>query len=263
MDLNFLGDIARPRLEGVPEHLIRHTAGKKSFDEFQLSATEVIAMFEAATIKHTGKRMHEFTSILDFGCGAGRLMQFLPVNLRLAGCDVNEPLVDFMKINFPHADIYRNSPSPPLQWSNSSFDLIYGFSVFSHLKQESEDLWLTELERVGRPDCLYLITVQGDWWIESKFKKPQQDALRQAGFWYFDIHTPRGDVMDFPDNYGSSIHTSDYIKESWGKKFEILQVYKGKGPMLFDDPKLSASHRAALKSARSMGQDLVVMKKRS
>lgn len=219
-------------------------------------------MFEAAAIKHAGRRLHEFSSVLDFGCGAGRLMQFLPCSLSIAGCDVNGPLVTFMNNWFPHADVYQNSPEPPLKWPDGAFDLVYSFSVFSHLKQDSQSRWLAELDRVGRPGCLYMITVQGDWWIESKFDQAQQKMFRSAGFWYFDIHKSHTGEMDFPENYGSSLHTSDYVRENWGQMFDILQIYKGRPPMLYDDPALSDAHRSALETSRSMGQDLVVMRKR-
>lgn len=259
----FLGDLDRPLLTGVSDALMRHTIGREDFAEFQRTGVEVFAMFEAATIKHAGRRLHEFRSILDFGCGAGRLMQFLPRDLSIAGCDVNDPLVAFMAARFPHADIYRNSPEPPLKWPDGIFDLVYSFSVFSHLKQDSENRWLAEFNRVGRAGCLYMITVQGDWWIESKFDQAQQARLRPSGFTYFDIHTSHGGEMDFPENYGSSLHTSDYVRETWGAAFDILQIYKGRPPMLYDDPALSEAHRAALQACRSMGQDLVVMRKRA
>ncbi len=256
-------DLDRPFLSDVPPDLIKHTAGPKSFEEFQKTAFEVATMFEAATTKHAGKRLTDFDSVLDFGCGAGRLLQFFsPEKQKISGCDVNRPLISFMEKHFPKADIYQNKTEPKLKWAANSFDLVISFSVFSHLTRDSEDRWLTELERVGRPGAIYLITFQGDWCIESKFPIPVQNKLRKAGFHYFDIHTPKGSVMDFPSNYGSSVHTADYVRNEWSRTFDILEVYKGRPPSLYDHENLTSVHRKALANVRSMGQDMVVLRKR-
>lgn len=255
-------DLARPFLTDVPPELIKHTAGPKSFEEFQRTAFEVATMFEAATLKHADQRLTDFSSILDFGCGAGRLMQFFVPTQNVAGCDVNAPLIEFIEKNFPHADSYQNNPEPKLKWDDETFDLVISFSVFSHLRRDSEERWLRELRRVGKPGAIYLITFQGDWCIESKFPKATQDTIRKKGFHYFDIHTPKGDVMDFPKNYGSSVHTSEFVKENWSAEFDVLEIYKGRPPALYLHDKLDEAHAAALKNIRSMGQDMVVLRKR-
>lgn len=262
IDASFLPEVERTSLSDIPEHLLRHTIGTTDLAHFQRSALEHIAFFEAATLKHDGKRLYDYQSILDFGCGTGRLMQMFPNTANIKGCDPNGPLVKFCNDFFKHAEVYQSQPEPPLKWADGTFDLVYSFSVFSHLKRDSEERWLKELARVGKPGCIYLITVQGDWWLESKFPKPEREQIQNAGFWYFDIHTSRGTDMDFPENYGSSIHTSDFIRQEWSKHMDVLQVYKGRPPMLYDHPSLPEAHRRALEGSRSMGQDMVIMRKR-
>jgi SAM-dependent methyltransferase len=258
----FLVEAERALIQVVPEALLRHTIGSPSMEHFHRSALEHMAFFESATIRHAGRRMDQFESILDFGCGAGRLLQMLPVTCRVAGCDPNGPLIRFASKMLPHADIYQSEPEPPLKWADGTFDLVYAYSVFSHLRRDSEDRWLDELARVGKPGCTYLLTVQGDWWLESKFDAATRARIRESGFWYFDFHKATGGEMDFPDNYGSSIHTSDYVKREWAKRFDVLQVYFGRPPALYDHDALTPAHRRALTLCRSLGQDLVVLRKR-
>lgn len=43
---------------------------------------------------------------------------------------------------------------------------------------------------------------------------------------------------------------------------DVLQVYKGRPPMLYDHPSLPEALRRALQGSRSMGQDMVIMRKR-
>lgn len=260
---HFLKRIPRPFLSNVPSpDLIKHTTGPLSWSDYMRTAFEVASMFEAATLKHAHKRLDEFPSVLDFGCGAGRIIQFFQTNQNVSGCDVNGPLVEFTTKNFPHADIRQTQPTPPLPWASGVFDLIISFSVFSHLEQESENLWLKELKRVGKSEAIYLVTVQGDWCLESKFDKARRAAIKAKGFHYFDIHKKTGSLMDFPENYGSSVHTSDYIRRVWGNTFDIMEIYYGRPAMAYDFEDLPEYHREALRQTRSMGQDLVVMRQK-
>ena len=259
---NFLVQAKRQPIKEVPPALLQHTIGAQSMEHFHRSALEHIAFFESATLKHAGRRMDELEHVLNFGCGAGRLLSMLPVTTKAAGGEPNGPLIDFASKALPHCDIYQSMPEPPLKWGDETFDLVYAYSVFSHLREDSEQRWLRELLRVGKPGCTYLLTVQGDWWLQSKFDAATQARIEASGFWYFDIHQSKGSAMDFFDNYGSSIHTSDYVKQKWAELFEIQQVYFGRPPALFDHDGLSDVHRQALTKCRALGQDLVVMRKR-
>lgn len=258
----FPDTLSRPVLKTVPKELMRYTTNMETFDDFQLSGYEVYSMIDAAARKHNNKALHEHSAVMDFGCGAGRILQFIPEGGSRAGCDVNGPIVDFTATQFPQADIYHSKFQPPLKWAPNSFDLIYSFSVFSHLRQGDENRWLEEFNRVGRPGCLYLITIHGDWFIEATIPAAEQEVYRQQGFVYRDVHHRDGSNMDFPEGYEASYHTSDYIQREWGREFDILEVYKGNSAVGFGWPGMPKEMPGILKGLRPMGQDLVVMRKR-
>lgn len=258
----FPSDLPRPILKKAPKALMRYTTNMETFKDFQLSGYEVYTMIDAAARKHNGKAMHEHNSFLDFGCGAGRILQYIPEGSLRAGCDVNAPIVDFASQQFLSTDIYRNEFQPPLKWNADSFDMVYSFSVFSHLRLEDEKRWLKELRRVGHSGCLYLITIHGDWFIEATMPPAEQETYRQRGFVYRDVHQRTGSDMDFPEGYESSYHTSDYIRHEWGQDFEILEIYKGNSATGYEWPDMPDSMPDILAGLRPMGQDLVVMRKR-
>src|SRR5262249_44065673 len=71
-------------------------------------------------------------TILDFGCGAGRILRWFTgePGLRLTACDIHEPSIAWMQSNFdPRVRLYVNDEAPPLPETDDTFDLIYCSSV--------------------------------------------------------------------------------------------------------------------------------------
>jgi SAM-dependent methyltransferase len=140
-------------------------------------------MLDLAARRYGGKPIGEFERVLDFGCGAGRIMQYIPGGPKLYGCDVSKPVVSFTRNRYSHATVYNNDLAPPLDFRDGLFDLVYAFSVFSHLPEDVEMSWLREFRRVGVQGCLYLLTVHGDWFIEATLGAERARA-ETAGFYF-------------------------------------------------------------------------------
>ena len=73
-------------------------------------------------------------SILDFGCGCGRVVRWwrdLPAEIH--GSDFNPTLVRWCRENLPFGVFEVNRPEPPLPYPDDSFDLVYALSVLTHL----------------------------------------------------------------------------------------------------------------------------------
>src|ERR1700730_6373899 len=89
--------------------------------------------------------------ILDFGCGAGRRLRHFAgetAESEVWGCDIDEPSVRWLSENFcPPFQVFLNEPEPPINRASSTFDLIWGISVFTHLT-DSWSRWLVELYRI-------------------------------------------------------------------------------------------------------------------
>jgi hypothetical protein len=154
-----------------------------------------------------------------------------------------------------------NDFDPPLDFRDGLFDLVYSFSVFSHLEKELEMRWLQELERVGSSGCLYLFTVHGDWVVEATLGAERAQA-EAAGFYFHHVHSRSNTELEFPPWYEASYNTSGYIRRTWSQFFEVVSVIKGDKPdnYLWDD--LRFAPEGNIESFRPMGQDLVVMRKR-
>ncbi len=126
-------------------------------------------------LRRQGSDLGRFSSVLDFGCGVGRVIRHLRSrpNLALAGCDYNPQLVEWCRRHLSFGTFAVNSLSPTLPYADKQFDLIYGFSVFTHLGIDLQRPWLVELARVLRPGGLLIISLSGDAYL-SKLNSRQR-----------------------------------------------------------------------------------------
>ena len=89
--------------------------------------------------------------VLDFGCGVGRVMRQFAGDAEQAefwGCDLHRPSVEWMSESIcPPFHVFESEDRPGLPQEDGFFDLIYAFSVYTHLTDEWAG-WLLEHRRV-------------------------------------------------------------------------------------------------------------------
>lgn len=168
--------------------------------------------------------LNEHSRILDFGCGCGRVIRYfksLCDSARFYGIDIDDVAISWCQSHLAKiADFSPNEQSPPLVFKNDFFDLIYCISVFTHLPEDMQFLWLEELARVTKPGGYLLLTVHGEELLNFEGKCKEQ--LQELGFFYFVGPGAEG----LPDFYGTSFHTEHYIRRCWSRFFDIEQITK-------------------------------------
>jgi ubiquinone/menaquinone biosynthesis C-methylase UbiE len=115
-----------------------------------------------STLEEAGASVRQAKRVLDFGCGSGRMLRWLPEaapDADLWGVDIDEtPLVwaqDHLGARFRFAAI---STFPYLPFADDSIDIAYAGSVFTQFSQLA-DAWLLELARVLRPGGYFYVTI--------------------------------------------------------------------------------------------------------
>jgi SAM-dependent methyltransferase len=117
---------------------------------------------------------------------------------------------------------------PPSPFERESFDLVWCGSVFTHLDEERQDLWLAEMKRILKPRGLLLASVHGPHCWGPRLPSWTIRRLKRNGM----IFTRTGaDAGIHPSWYQVAWHTEDYVREHWAAVFEI----RGYLPRGFND----------------------------
>jgi SAM-dependent methyltransferase len=118
--------IGKDGLPIPPPELINLVAGTDDLDWFWKSgALGADSMLEI--LKKNGLVMEEFNSVLDFGCGIGRVLRHFnnihgPV---FYGTDYNPKLINWCKKNLKFARFSTNQLVGSLEYIDQQFDFIY------------------------------------------------------------------------------------------------------------------------------------------
>jgi hypothetical protein len=87
----------------------------------------------------------ENSTVLDFGCGWGRIIRLflreIPAE-RLHGVDVDAELVALCRERVRYGHYTVIAPVPPLAVAPDTVDLVYAYSVFSHLPEALHLRWI-------------------------------------------------------------------------------------------------------------------------
>ena len=214
-----------------PKDLIYRVAGTSDPEWFVQSGRQSVKDIEAA-LRSVGRNLAEYTHVLDFGCGCGRIMlqlkEVIPLTL-LTGVDIDSEAIAWLRPNVPGATLRVVNELPPMPLPEASFDLVYCHSVFTHLDSNYQDQWLAELSRVCKPGATLIVSFSGlkalqeleQQWIKANADPaPMRRELEDAGILFItDDGWKNG---PFPEFYHSSFHTAQYVREHWGKYFKIL-----------------------------------------
>jgi SAM-dependent methyltransferase len=145
-----------------PGRLIHLVAGTEDVSWFLAGGAAAAAGIREVLVRN-GLAIESFGAVLDFGCGAGRVLRHWSRldGPTLVGSDYNPALVAWCRRHLPFARFEVNGLDRPLAAGDASFDFIYALSVFTHLAEPLQRFWMAELTRVLRPGGHLLITTHG------------------------------------------------------------------------------------------------------
>lgn len=156
--------------------------------------------------------------ILDFGCGAGRVIRHLPglTGAELYGVDYQDELVDWCARHLAGA-FSRNNLLPPLDFPDGHFDIVYLLSVFTHLRSDTQRVWLDELARVIRPGGLALVSFHEETQPGFPDTERARAAIRATGVY---VHNDRVEGS----NLIAAFQTRAQAAALFGEAFDIAAL---------------------------------------
>lgn len=127
-------------------------------------------------LQRNGLAIERFRHVLDFGCGCGRVMRHWAGRRgpQFYGTDIHSETIAWCQAHLPFARFAVNGLAPPLPYSSGRFDFVYALSVFTHLPEGLQALWLRELRRVLQPGGYLLFTTHGAAFLPFMSLQEQQ-----------------------------------------------------------------------------------------
>jgi SAM-dependent methyltransferase len=224
----------------VPPLRLRARVGTPGASDFTVSGRES-AVDLAGALRQAGRRLDEVDSVLDFGCGPGRVLPHiasLAPSAACAGCDVDTASISWARGRYPDNGWAVSHYAPPLPWSDESFALVYSVSVFSHLGETLQDRWLAEIRRVLKPGGVALLSTHGGyafeqfrsgsvttrWCRRGAFERAPLRASECVFVPYRRSIWNRADLPGIGEQYGLAFHGDEYVHARWAAHLEIVDV---------------------------------------
>ena len=210
------GEVDAGGLPVPPPRLRVEVAGTPGLEWFLDSGRQQAGIIRSAG-ERNGAPLESTRSLLDFGCGCGRVLRHWAglEGPAIHGSDYNERLVGWCAENLSFVTASVNALAPPLRYEDAQFDFLYAISVFTHLTHDLERAWIDELSRIAAPGGLLLLTTHGDSYAD------RLDVDERATY---DSGEP---VVRWPRVAGSNLcttfHPESYVRTRLAPGLELLE----------------------------------------
>src|SRR5262245_13129545 len=162
-----------------PLRRVRSSTGESSLAWMFQGGAMAAESIEGILAKN-GIDIRTCTSILDFGCGCGRVIRhWAELDAAVHGCDYNRRPIEWCRRNLAFARFEVNALAPPLPYENRQFDLVYALSVFTHLPEPLLFAWMREMDRVLKREGLLVISTHGEPYLAEL--TPEDQARFRSG----------------------------------------------------------------------------------
>lgn len=203
----------------LPPASLRAQIGPRHADAaFFLRSGRQHAELVRDVLREQGAEIENLGALLDWGCGCGRVLRqwsALPTT-RVFGCDINPKMVEWCATHLDFAEVSVTELEPPLPQADATFDLIYAFSVFTHLSEELQHDWIRECLRVLRPGGYLLISTMGEYYLGLQ----RLNASERRAFANDEL------VVLYERSAGTSLcsayHPPEYVRTTLAADFEAV-----------------------------------------
>ncbi|MCP2086969.1 UNVERIFIED_ORG: SAM-dependent methyltransferase [Paraburkholderia sediminicola] len=220
-----------------PPHLMQNVSGLTSQADFAAHGVTIYRAIQDAS----PNPLIVYRSILDFGCGCGRLARLFKGHPgKFTGCDVDGRHVDWINGHLSHMTAVQTQPNAALPFPDAAFDAVIGISVFSHLDEESQKLYLAELARVSTNGAYLFLSIHGERAMQRAINEdriykmlevPEIDLRNAATGMHEGRHNfiiqKNGHLTSDDYRYGITFIPASYIRRTWNELFDVVDIVSG------------------------------------
>ncbi|MFH2001710.1 MAG: class I SAM-dependent methyltransferase [Planctomycetota bacterium] len=172
---------------------------------------------------------NEVKTFLDWGCGPGRLtkhiIDLLP-HTHVYGTDIDKEAVEWAGNNLK-GRFQSCKQDPPLDYPDDLFNMVIAISVFTHLTQRHQRLWLEEMQRIIKPGGILVATTHGPFAGRWVFPRVGEfDKVFKKGFFDGLADDAMGEIAS-SGYYRTTFQDYTYTRKAWGRYFEIIDYIEG------------------------------------
>jgi SAM-dependent methyltransferase len=174
------------------------------------------------------------------GCSSGRVTRVLAAaypQIHWHGCDPNAPAIAWASENLPGIEFFVNDDAPPLPLADSSLDLVYAISIWSHFAPELGLRWFEEMHRLLRPGGHLVCTTHGltsvAYYATLELRTVEQsqeirDALYRGGSWYAPEFGEEGDWGVVNPDWGTAFLSPEWMLTHLCPRWRVVEFAPGR-----------------------------------
>jgi SAM-dependent methyltransferase len=208
----------------------RRVHGSEDESAFRLEGYSTFQKLRRVLKERMGRDFGDFKSILDWGCGCGRMTRYfhwLP-GVRVTGIDIDAGNVEWCRANLGFGSFATVPLHPPTPLAADSFELLIGISIFTHLLEPETHEWLRELRRIAMPGAVLLMTIHSDATAaRSSIPEPMWNQWKKTGFVDAGANPDLEGAMSVQEYYRNTFFTHEYVRAKWSQYFEIVDIVPG------------------------------------
>jgi SAM-dependent methyltransferase len=179
--------------------------------------------------------LNSISCMLDWGCGCGRVTSLFLKHTNIPeiyGSDIDREAVEWCSEHLKPGQFSVINPFPPTHYSDNMFDIIIGYSVFTHLQRDIQLSWLQEMKRIIIPGGLFFASVHGDF-ATSFAPSHIEEEVKKNGLSDSSLDPNLNGIA--PEGYYRGVYqTKEYTLREFGKYFRIVD-YRERGMGNFQD----------------------------
>jgi SAM-dependent methyltransferase len=203
-----------------PPDLIRLTVAYEDSKHFYESGQQGRSWIEEV-LRQKGFDVLSLGSILDFGCGCGRVIRHWKSlsGVRVFGVDYNPHLVAWCQSHLPFGEFAVSDLEGQLAHPDEMLGFAYAISVFTHLDVPFQQACIRELRRVLQPGGLLLLTLHGSTRLQTL--SDDERLQYEAGKLVIRRATASG------SNACATFHPERYVRDVLADGFDVLAYVPG------------------------------------